>query len=116
MCMQLHAGVSQTLAASRQRYWITRGQSAVKNVVRQCGSCQRSTDRPYKPKMGELPTERGKIAKGMITWSVRSLILWSWPDLHDGPMVNQGDCLEQNYGTSASYHLKRGSTVAGSVL
>ncbi|KRX13988.1 hypothetical protein T07_5094 [Trichinella nelsoni] len=55
---QLHAGVNQALAASWQRYWITRGRSAVKNVVRQCGTCWRSTGRPYEPKMGELLAER----------------------------------------------------------
>ncbi|KRZ79631.1 hypothetical protein T10_10510 [Trichinella papuae] len=55
---QLRAGVNQTLAASRQRCWITKGRSAVKNVVRQCGICRRSTGRLYEPKMGELPAER----------------------------------------------------------
>ncbi|KRZ66613.1 hypothetical protein T10_7670 [Trichinella papuae] len=55
---QLHAGVNQTLAASRQRYWITRGRSAVKNVIRQCVTCRRSVGQPFGQKMGELPAER----------------------------------------------------------
>ncbi|KRX93138.1 hypothetical protein T4E_2929 [Trichinella pseudospiralis] len=38
---QLHAGVNQTLAATRRRFWITRGRSAVKDV-----------------QMAELPPER----------------------------------------------------------
>ncbi|KRY58771.1 hypothetical protein T03_7489 [Trichinella britovi] len=55
---QLHAGVNQTLAASRQRYWITRGRSAVKNVINQCATCRRSVGQPFGQKMSELPAER----------------------------------------------------------
>ncbi|KRZ17369.1 hypothetical protein T11_14827 [Trichinella zimbabwensis] len=55
---QLHAGVNQTLAASRQRYWITRGRSAVKNAIKQCVTCRRSVGQPFGQKMVELPAER----------------------------------------------------------
>ncbi|KRZ75006.1 hypothetical protein T10_6967 [Trichinella papuae] len=55
---QLHAGVNQILAASRQRYWITRGRSAVKNAIKQCVTCRRSVGQPFGQKMVELPAER----------------------------------------------------------
>ncbi|XP_003369549.1 zinc knuckle protein [Trichinella spiralis] len=44
---QLHAGVAQTLTALRERFWILRGRSAVKRVIRTCGICQRLAARPF---------------------------------------------------------------------
>ncbi|KRY26929.1 hypothetical protein T01_2962 [Trichinella spiralis] len=55
---QLHAGVDQTLAATRKRFWITRGRSAVKEVVRKCVVCRRVTAKPFEQQMAELPPER----------------------------------------------------------
>ncbi|KRX11896.1 hypothetical protein T07_13198, partial [Trichinella nelsoni] len=50
---QLHAGIDQTLAATRKRFWITRGRSAVKEVVRKCVVCRRVTARPFEQQMAE---------------------------------------------------------------
>ncbi|KRZ44119.1 hypothetical protein T4C_3616 [Trichinella pseudospiralis] len=55
---QLHAGVNQTLTATRRRFWITRGRGAVKDVVRKCVVCRRATARPFGQQMAELPPER----------------------------------------------------------
>ncbi|KAL1240063.1 Retrovirus-related Pol polyprotein from transposon 17.6 [Trichinella pseudospiralis] len=71
---QLHAGVNQTLAASRQRYWIARGRNAVKNVIRQCVTCRRSVGQPFGQKMGELPAER-VIPTGPF-WHVDVEFIW----------------------------------------
>ncbi|KRY06469.1 hypothetical protein T12_8984, partial [Trichinella patagoniensis] len=55
---QLHAGVAQTLAALRERFWILRGRSAVKRVLRKCRLCRRVAARPFEQRMGELPATR----------------------------------------------------------
>ncbi|KRY84459.1 hypothetical protein T4D_12181 [Trichinella pseudospiralis] len=55
---QLYAGVNQTLAATRRRFWITRGRSVVKDVVRKCVVCGRATASPFGQQMAELPPER----------------------------------------------------------
>ncbi|KRX20167.1 hypothetical protein T07_3047, partial [Trichinella nelsoni] len=56
--VQLHAGVKQTLAATRRRFWITKGRSAVKDVVWKCMVCLRATARPFGQRMAGLPPER----------------------------------------------------------
>ncbi|KRZ70324.1 hypothetical protein T10_9555 [Trichinella papuae] len=55
---QLHAGVSQTLSTLRQRYWIPRGRSRVRQVIRGCLQCRWATGRPPQPKMADLPEAR----------------------------------------------------------
>ncbi|KRY18247.1 hypothetical protein T12_4835, partial [Trichinella patagoniensis] len=55
---QLHAGVSQTLFALRQRYWIPRGRSRVRQVLRGCLQCRWATGRPPRPRMADLPEAR----------------------------------------------------------
>ncbi|KRY30334.1 hypothetical protein T01_9093, partial [Trichinella spiralis] len=55
---QLHAGVAQTLAALRERFWILHGRSAVKRVLRTCRLCRRVAARPFEQRMGELPATR----------------------------------------------------------
>ncbi|KRY44482.1 hypothetical protein T03_15120, partial [Trichinella britovi] len=59
---QLHAGVSQTLFALRQRYWIPRGRSRVRQVLRGCLQCRWATGRPPQPKMADLPAVRSNPA------------------------------------------------------
>ncbi|XP_003375683.1 hypothetical protein Tsp_09262, partial [Trichinella spiralis] len=59
--VQLHAGVKQTLAATRRRFWITKGRSAVKDVVWKCMVCRRATARPFGQRMAELPPERTEL-------------------------------------------------------
>ncbi|KRZ79985.1 hypothetical protein T10_12451 [Trichinella papuae] len=55
---ELHAGVNQTLAALRQRYWVIRGRQAVKRCIRSCITCRRQDGRPFCPLMSELPVAR----------------------------------------------------------
>ncbi|KRZ73102.1 hypothetical protein T10_8300 [Trichinella papuae] len=55
---QLHAGVAQTLAVLRERFWILRGRSAVERVIRTCGICRLVAARPLQQRMGDLPAIR----------------------------------------------------------
>ena len=58
-CNMLHAGVSQTLAEIRQNYWIPKGRSEVRKVLKNCKVCQRTEGGPFKmPKMPPWPKER----------------------------------------------------------
>ena len=55
----LHSGVSQTLAKTRQRFWIIHGRAAVKFVLNHCVVCRRHEGGCYKmPPMCSLPTSR----------------------------------------------------------
>lgn len=54
-----HSGVSQTLARLRLRFWIPKGRSIVKSVIRQCSICRRIEGGPYKmPPMAPIPACR----------------------------------------------------------
>ena len=55
----LHAGVAQTLAQVRQKYWIPQGRSAVKRISKKCSVCRRWEEGPYQmPPMPPLPRKR----------------------------------------------------------
>ncbi|XP_055527011.1 uncharacterized protein LOC129719643 [Wyeomyia smithii] len=54
----MHAGIQITLAATRSDYWIIRGRSVVKKVVKNCVDCFKSNPRPVQQYMGDLPTSR----------------------------------------------------------
>lgn len=55
----LHFGVSQTLAKIRYRFWIPKGRSIVKSVIRLCRICRHHEGGPYKmPPMAQLPSSR----------------------------------------------------------
>ena len=57
----LHDGVKETLMELRSRYWIVKGRSFVKSVVRQCTTCQRFEGGAYSaPPPPPLPTFRVK--------------------------------------------------------
>lgn len=56
--MEGHVGSSQVLATIRQRFWILRGPSAVKQVVRRCFTCRRWNSRPMEQLMSPLPEAR----------------------------------------------------------
>ncbi|KRZ47489.1 hypothetical protein T02_1667, partial [Trichinella nativa] len=58
----LHAGTEQTLTDLRQRFWVLKGRSSVKRIVRQCRICKRQSARPYEPIMNELPIDRVAVA------------------------------------------------------
>ncbi|KRX13995.1 hypothetical protein T07_7059 [Trichinella nelsoni] len=55
---QWHAGVEQTLAALRQRFWILKGRSAVKSVLRRCAICRKENARCLNQIMAPLPKNR----------------------------------------------------------
>ena len=54
----LHGGVQLTLATLRRQYWIVKGRSAVKKVIRACLTCLRHAARVPTQLMGELPKAR----------------------------------------------------------
>jgi hypothetical protein len=55
----LHAGVSQTLAAIRNEFWIPKGRTEVGKLINSCHICRKWEGGPFKmPKMPPLPTIR----------------------------------------------------------
>ncbi|XP_053378167.1 uncharacterized protein LOC128547996 [Mercenaria mercenaria] len=55
----LHSGVSQTLAKTRQRFWIPHGRATKMSVIHMCTVCRRFDGGPYKmPPMPSLPPSR----------------------------------------------------------
>ena len=54
----LHGGVQLTLATLRHQYWIVKGRSAVKKVIRACLACSRHAARMPTQLMVELPKAR----------------------------------------------------------
>ncbi|XP_029169824.1 uncharacterized protein LOC114939631 [Nylanderia fulva] len=54
----LHGGVQLTLAVLRQRYWIPRGRSVVKEQILSCVTCVRWRAATPQQLMGSLPRER----------------------------------------------------------
>ncbi|KRY08159.1 hypothetical protein T12_7544 [Trichinella patagoniensis] len=63
---QLHAGVSQTLATLRQRYWVLQGRSRVRHIIRGCLQCRWATARPTQPRMAALPEVRTTLAPAFV--------------------------------------------------
>ena len=59
----LHAGLRQTLAEVRARFWVLKGRQAVKKVLCRCVVCKKQQGRPYaEPPMAPLPEFRVKEA------------------------------------------------------
>lgn len=48
-CRVKHNGVKETLTELRSGYWIIRGRSFVRKVLRQCVLCRRYEGKPYRP-------------------------------------------------------------------
>ncbi|KRX22946.1 hypothetical protein T07_10502 [Trichinella nelsoni] len=63
---QLHAGVEQTHSALREKFWILRGRSTVKRVLRGCTTCQRVSPPPYKQRMSELLEMRVEAVRPFV--------------------------------------------------
>ncbi|XP_038062588.1 uncharacterized protein LOC119733080 [Patiria miniata] len=57
------AGTEQVFAHLRRRYWIIRGRTAVKGVLRTCPECRRWRGKPQVPKMADLPKSRLRLHK-----------------------------------------------------
>ena len=53
-----HMGRSHTLATLREKYWVIKGNSSVRRVLRTCITCKKIQGRPLQQKMAELPNER----------------------------------------------------------
>ena len=61
----LHAGVAQTLAQVRQKYWIPQGRSAVKRILKKCIVYRRWEGGPYQmPPMP--PLSRKRVTKARV--------------------------------------------------
>ncbi len=55
----MHSGVSQTLSTLRQEYWIPKGLSQVRSVLKKCHICRRVMGGPFKlPAMAPWPKEK----------------------------------------------------------
>ena len=55
----MHAGVTHTLAGIRSYYWILKGRSSVKTVLKKCLVCKKADGSPFaRPPMAPLPPER----------------------------------------------------------
>lgn len=53
-----HMGRTAVLSMVRQKYWIVKGGSMVKKVLRECIICLKSHGRTMEPKMADLPERR----------------------------------------------------------
>jgi len=54
-----HDGTPATLAAVRENYWIVRGRSLVRKVIRRCTVCRRYDGKSFSsPVLPDLPAER----------------------------------------------------------
>ena len=53
-----HAGVEHTLNELRQKYWVVKGRTAVKQLLQRCPTCRRLRALPKPPLMASLPAER----------------------------------------------------------
>ena len=62
-----HQGREHVLAELRERYWIVKGPSAVRKVLRDCLPCRRHHATPMTQKMAHLPEERTKSGEPPFT-------------------------------------------------
>jgi len=53
-----HAGRGHVLAKLRERYWITKANSAVRQLISSCVTCRRIKSTPLDQKMADLPEDR----------------------------------------------------------
>lgn len=53
-----HNGTEMTLNDVRQKYWIPKGRSIVKSILRDCFRCRRRKIQPAQPVMSDLPKAR----------------------------------------------------------
>ena len=58
-----HAGREQTLAKSREKFWIVKGRGLLKKVIKDCLYCKRLRTKPIPPLMGDLPYNRIEIGQ-----------------------------------------------------
>jgi hypothetical protein len=63
---EMHAGVQNTLAAVRQKYWPIAGRNVVRQIIHQCVKCYRTKPTPFVELMGNLPSDRVTPARPFI--------------------------------------------------
>ncbi|CAB4002804.1 Hypothetical predicted protein [Paramuricea clavata] len=56
-----HAGCERTLCETRRKFWIPSGRNLVQKIVRECVTCRKLHQYPYKTLMADLPPERLKV-------------------------------------------------------
>ena len=59
---EIHAGVQHTLSALRQRFWLIKGRSTVRQTLRNCLICRHYQTKPFGQQMAPLPEDRIKPA------------------------------------------------------
>ena len=63
----MHPGVSHALASIREKYWIPKGRSTVKTILKKCITCRRAEGGPFDmPAMAPLPPERVNVAEAFL--------------------------------------------------
>ena len=62
----LHGGTQLTLSTIRRQYWIEKGGSAVKKIIRACLTCSRHAVRVPTQLMGELPKARVRTSSPFV--------------------------------------------------
>ena len=53
-----HMGQESVLSTLRERFWVVKGRSAVRRVIKRCLDCQRRKCQPGEQLMSDLPKER----------------------------------------------------------
>ncbi|XP_068713051.1 uncharacterized protein [Montipora foliosa] len=61
-CRELHAGVEHTLSVLRQRVWLVKGRSTVRQTLKNCLLCRHHQTKPLWQRMAPLPEDRIKPA------------------------------------------------------
>ena len=85
-----HTGISQTLVALRDKYWVLNGGATVKAILRKCLTCRRLNATSMKQRMALLPEVR--VKDGWNPFQHVGLDYF-------GPfMVRRGRLLEKRYG------------------
>ena len=85
-----HAGVGHTFTALRARYWIQRGSTAIKSVIKNCLSCRRNFRPCEQQMMSDLPAARLQIGQPPF--------FHTGVDLFGPFQVKQGRSVVKRYG------------------
>lgn len=64
-----HSGLEYTLSLIREKFWIVKGRSAVKKVLRNCFSCRKRQSPVGEQKMSDLPADRVTPSKPPFTFT-----------------------------------------------
>ena len=88
--MSKHSGTEYVLATLRQRYWVVKGRSVIKSVIRACVMCKRLYSVPQNQRMADLPPDR--LAAGQAPFTNVGVDVF-------GPfLVKRGRSQEKRYG------------------